>query len=368
MMTVQNLSIEEVDPEDSDIISFSQFNDEHRANACCELPEHIFIKAVQLARHIDWEKDSPYWNNWEVHPAIQLVCDWWNKTAPDLSVRCAVSFDFVARVDNGPKYIGSGRGMYMNSVVPNGDYPVAHFSNCNARLGDFLLFTFQKGKAAYIEEFTTRNGICFTTYLVNGDLYCDTEGDSIDSADDSLSVLSGLAWFPETFPRSWAAITEESEKSRPDRSKMSLEDLLLLPSIDPSLLSSIMEVEGRQQLKILVTHEYSTLPELEGFITNLDPLFVWNLAASIQYYHSDFDLNGVGLDGLQLIHLLCRFHDCIPFYAMAKHFDCTLDLYWNWEGGILNSDWESSGDRMWREEFLSVELKKEIQRISNVEL
>lgn len=217
-MAVQNLSIESLDSEDLDIVSFTKFNEEHRANVCCELPAYIFVKAVQLARCIDWEKESQYWNNWEAHPAIKLICDWWNTNAPDPSVRCAGSFSYVVRVDNGSKYIDSGHGMYMNSITPDGEYPTASFSNCNARLNDVLLFMFQKGKAGYTHEYTvpTRNEIYYATYLVDGDIYSDTVGRSIDNADDSHFTLNGLYFFPKTFPRAWALIAEESESPHLD--------------------------------------------------------------------------------------------------------------------------------------------------------
>jgi hypothetical protein len=212
-MTVQNLSIEELDSEDFDIVNFTAFNEEHWANACCELPTHIFIKAVEAARCIDWWKDSPYWNNWEAHPAMKLVCDWWNTTAPDLSVRCAGSFDFVARVDNGSQYISSDHGMYINSIILDGDYSVAAFSNCNARLGDILLFIFQKGKAGYIQDvsFPEKKEIYFDTYLVDGNLYSDTAGENIENADDSWVTLHGLKYFPENFPMAWEMTTFRSD-------------------------------------------------------------------------------------------------------------------------------------------------------------
>ena len=137
-------------------------------------------------------------------------------------------------------------------------------------------------------------------------------------------------------------------------------------AIDHSLLPCLTEVEGKKRLKVLVTHKYNDFPELCGFVTDMSPLSIWNLAASIQYYHSDYDEHVEGMNALQLIYLFCRFHECVPFDALAVHFDCTLDLYWNWAGGILNSDWKSSGDPMWEEEFLSSDIKKEIERISTV--
>jgi hypothetical protein len=139
-------------------------------------------------------------------------------------------------------------------------------------------------------------------------------------------------------------------------------------AIDHSFLPSLTKVEGKKRLRILVTHKYNDFPEQCGFVTDMSPLSIWNLAASIQYYHSDYDEYVEGMSGLQLIYLLCRFHECIPLDALAAHFDCTLDLYWNWERGLLNSDWKSSGNRMWKEEFLSADIKKEIERISKVSI
>lgn len=139
-------------------------------------------------------------------------------------------------------------------------------------------------------------------------------------------------------------------------------------AIDHSLLPSLTEVEGKKQLKVLVTHEYNDFPELYGFVTDMPPLSIWHLAASIQYYHSDHDEHCEGLNALQLIYLLCRFYKCVPFKALAVHFDCTLDLYWNWERGFLDSNWESSDVRLWKEKFLSPDIKKEIERISKVSI
>lgn len=138
--------------------------------------------------------------------------------------------------------------------------------------------------------------------------------------------------------------------------------------IDHSLLPCLTKMEGKKRLKVLITHEYNDFPEQCGFVTVLHPVLIWNLAASIQYYHFDQDEHGEGLNELQLLYLLCRFHECVPFNALAVHFDCTLDLHWNWEGGLLDSERKFSGYRTWKEEFLSANIKKEIKRISTVSI
>lgn len=197
----------ETQTEDFDITSFSQFNEDHRANACCELSTDIFVKAVELARAIDWGKDSLYDNNWEAHPAIKLVCDWWNSTVPNPELRCAASFSFCVRVDNGSNYLFGCRSMHCNSIDPDGECSARRFSSCNARLGDILLFTFEKGKAGYIPSLDLsgkREVVYFDTYLVNGEGYIDRAGESLEDADDSRDTLNALENFPENFPKAWA--------------------------------------------------------------------------------------------------------------------------------------------------------------------
>ena len=137
--------------------------------------------------------------------------------------------------------------------------------------------------------------------------------------------------------------------------------------LDDSLLPCLRHVEGKKRLKVLVTHQYSYFPHLSGFVTDLNPLFIWNLAASIQFYHADYDKDDEeGLDGLHLIFLLCRFHECIPFHNLPVAFDCTLDLFHNSEIGLLDSDRKYSRCRKWKEEFLSADIRKEIERISYI--
>jgi hypothetical protein len=139
--------------------------------------------------------------------------------------------------------------------------------------------------------------------------------------------------------------------------------------LDDSLLPSLRQVEGKRRLKVLVTHQYSYFLNLSGFVTDLDPVFIWNLAASIQFYHAAYDEEDEeGLDGLQIVYLLCRFHDCIPFHHLPVSFDCTLDLFHNSEYGLLDSDRKLVGCRRWKDEFLSDELKKEIERISSINI
>ncbi len=118
-------------------------------------------------------------------------------------------------------------------------------------------------------------------------------------------------------------------------------------------------------LRILVTHEYSYFPSLNGFVTDLSPQTIWNLSCAIQYYHFEHDSNAEGMDDIQLIYLLSRFNGCIPLSGAAEHFDCKLDMHWNWEGGFLNHKRELFKCQLGIETYLSPMLKREIERISH---
>jgi hypothetical protein len=146
-----------------------------------------------------------------------------------------------------------------------------------------------------------------------------------------------------------------------DSSSRFLEPTVFDDDILPFLRDISVQSKG---LRILVTHEYSYFPSLNGFVTDLSPQTIWNLSCAIQYYHSEHDYDDEGLDDIQLIYLLCRFNGCIPFSGAAKNFDCKLDMFWNWEGGFLNHKNELFKCQLGIENYLSPMLKREIERIS----
>jgi hypothetical protein len=134
---------------------------------------------------------------------------------------------------------------------------------------------------------------------------------------------------------------------------------------DDDILPCLREISVQPKgLRILVTHENSYFPSINGFITDLSPQTIWNLSCAIQYYHDEHDFNAEGLDDIQLIYLLCRFNGCIPLSGAAEHFDCKLDMHWNWEGGFLNHKRELFNCQLKIETYLSPMLKSEIERIS----
>jgi hypothetical protein len=134
---------------------------------------------------------------------------------------------------------------------------------------------------------------------------------------------------------------------------------------DDDILPCLREISFQPKgLRILVTHEYGYFPSINGFITDLSPQTIWNLSCAIQYFHFEHDFNAEGLDDIQLIYLLCRFNGCIPLSGAAEHFDCKLDMHWNWEGGFLNHKRELFNSQLGIETYLSPMLKREIQRIS----
>jgi hypothetical protein len=151
----------------------------------------------------------------------------------------------------------------------------------------------------------------------------------------------------------------------PDKEVGSSSQFLEPAVFDDDILPFLREINVQSKgLRILVTHEYSYFPSLNGFITDLSPQTIWNLSCAIQYYHSEHDSNDEGLDDIQLIYLLCRFNGCIPLSGAAKNFDCKLDMFWNWEGGFLNHKNELFKCQLGIETYLSPMLKREIERIS----
>jgi hypothetical protein len=140
-----------------------------------------------------------------------------------------------------------------------------------------------------------------------------------------------------------------------------LEPAVFDDDILPCLREISVQLKG---LRILITHKNSYFPSLNGLITDLSPQSIWNLSCAIQYFHDEHDFNAEGLDDIQLIYLLCRFNDCIPLSGAAEHFDCKLDMHWNWEGGFLNHKRELFNSQLGIETYLSPMLKREIQRIS----
>lgn len=183
----------------------SKINEFNYRNACIEIPANIFQQSVELARSINFTKKNPndvlYWSDWETHPAVKLVCDWWNANAPEDDLRCAGSFHIKVRVDKGKYYTELDPDSRLEAVCNEDDAAEYH-----ARYGDYFLIAFLKNK----QDYTVDLGYPEHFYInyVDGFPCCDVWGNTIDLADNAQNTLVDLKYFPERFPVAWRAIIQ----------------------------------------------------------------------------------------------------------------------------------------------------------------
>lgn len=134
----------------------------HRAIACVEMPVDVLKKAVELAT----SQPDPFadaegarvMGQVERHPAIGLLCDWWNSNAPVTTTRCA-----------GYAMVWEREGdRYLCSYCETPKSPLQNFmrsSSSLARVGDDLLIEFWKGSA----DFSYDGRLGMQTWRVNGE-------------------------------------------------------------------------------------------------------------------------------------------------------------------------------------------------------
>ena len=179
--------------------------DAHRANAPVEMPAALFVQAVRLAREIP---RMTYGHNGvpaecEQHPAVRLLCDWWNTARPAGEPLRPGSFMLWVRVRPDGEYWS---GYYetpnidVRDMNPNG-------ANC-ARVGDALLMLFQAEQAdAQWDE----SGV--TIRLPNGEPHMTVGVDRKDfesgAYDEAWYGLESLRVFPERFPAWWAVLPQD---------------------------------------------------------------------------------------------------------------------------------------------------------------
>jgi hypothetical protein len=114
--------------------------------------------------------------------------------------------------------------------------------------------------------------------------------------------------------------------------------------------------------KVLLTHTYAELIHMNGFITSLRVHEIWNIVKKIQYYYDD--IGGELIDDLIVIHILCKYYECIPYSGFPSEFDCQLNLHQNMELGYM----DRSGLLHRRIEIdfdVSDDAKSEIKRIDD---
>lgn len=193
--------------------NFTEFVDLHRQNASVEMPAALFIEAIKLARSVPYAEDSAFARSvagqaggLESHPAMKLLCGWWEQNRKDgqkIKVGCAMPW---IRVRNDADY---WCGNPEEPTAEIGDF--AKYSTAGASLGDLALVLF----LASHEHFTfDDNGT--DIYLADGQPYSsigiskeEVQGGEYDEAYYSLKAL---AWFPSRFPAAYEALLKAAKK------------------------------------------------------------------------------------------------------------------------------------------------------------
>jgi len=96
------------------VSTFSNNQDQHRKNASIELPASVFLEAIQLAESVPFDRDSDFWKPeilrrgiFESHPALQLLCKWFEDNRVDTkAMKCGFAMPWVRVRDNDEYWCG----------------------------------------------------------------------------------------------------------------------------------------------------------------------------------------------------------------------------------------------------------------------
>jgi hypothetical protein len=176
----------------------------HRANAVVEMPVDLFVEAVTAAGSVPFDSESEFAHSvagerggLERHPAMDMLCQWWEKVRPQGEpYRSGFVMPWVRVRDDGEYWCG-----YYET--PNA--PVEGFNPGGAsaaRIGDQIIVIFLAS-----QEFSTFGPEGMSTYLADGRGY-QTIGISQEQADsgecdEAWYSLKALAGFRRRFPEAW---------------------------------------------------------------------------------------------------------------------------------------------------------------------
>lgn len=178
----------------------------HRRNALVEIPATLFINAVRLAFQIPFGEGSNYdgygnknrlVSNSEEHPALKILCDWWNLQSPEIYPLKAGSVMPLVRVTNDGKYY------WADNEIP--EVNVVEFNSTGkdfARLGDFMLLQFQAKDCA--SAFDKKKGV--ELFLPSGEIFTDIDIQDRSEWDEGIHCLEALYGFKQRFPAAWREI------------------------------------------------------------------------------------------------------------------------------------------------------------------
>lgn len=177
---------------------FTTYLEEHRRNACCEIPPVIVRQAILNARQIPFDSETPYCNKAEEHPANLMLVQWWNANAPNQKNRCAGHAKVWVRVEDNHEYWSGWHEEPDRSVILGITNPEAV-----ARCGNFLLLEFAKSRSTMYED---RNEIVCED--VSGEIFESVMGIGLKDYDPAWYGLAGFYHFPHRFPVAWQSLCD----------------------------------------------------------------------------------------------------------------------------------------------------------------
>ena len=182
------------------VTNFTTFLSEHRSNACCEITAKVVHQAISLAREVPFRQGSHYFSNYEAHPAMICLSQWWNQNAPNESHRCAAHAKIWVRVEDNDEY-WCGYHEEPNRPVSSG---IAS-KDIVSRWGDFLLLEFAKSRDTIYQE----DGYAVLPDVSGGCF--EMTGEEPEECHPAWYGLVALEQFPSRFPAAWKALCEAIE-------------------------------------------------------------------------------------------------------------------------------------------------------------
>lgn len=188
---------------------FTQDIEVHRANGPVEMPAELFLQAIDHAKKVAFGKKSKFAKTiagvpggMEQHPAMKLLCDWWETVRPEGEpFKPGMAMPLVRVRDDGEYWWGDRQ-------VPNSPINGFNPSGRNAaRIGDLILVLFQAQQENAVFD---NNGM--TVLLPNGERFStigiDKEQYLNGESDEAWACLDALASFPACFPSAWAFLNK----------------------------------------------------------------------------------------------------------------------------------------------------------------
>ncbi|HIH2744968.1 TPA: hypothetical protein ACYLN4_000634 [Burkholderia lata] len=196
----------------------AECNEAHRANGPIEMPAEIFVRAVELAQQVPFDSESDFARSvsgvpggMERHPAMRVLCDWWETVRPaGEPFRPGSAMPMIRVRDDGEYWWG-------HAEIPNA--PVEDFNPSGrdvARIGNFMLILFQA-----TQEVATFDAEGMHIFLPSGEPYntigIAKEDYTTGASDEAWYCLNALASFRTRFTAAWKFLNKTGSEYRAAR-------------------------------------------------------------------------------------------------------------------------------------------------------